>query len=108
MFYVRSTKWAKNLMLSKVFWCVVPFFFFIFFPSRIALGFMHGMKFQVTVRCSKMEAEASEGEGFRRRDILKCVGVSVGMVREELASCFFFFFAHSFVFSKVTFTGSLW
>lgn len=89
-------------MLSKVFWCVVPFFFF---SSRIALGFMHGMKFQVTVRCSKMEAEASDGEGFRRRDILKCVGVSVGMVREELASCFFLIL---FVFSKVTFTGSLW
>ncbi|KAL5558928.1 hypothetical protein UlMin_035139 [Ulmus minor] len=33
----------------------------------------------VTVRCSKLEAEAADGIQFRRRDILKCVGASVGL-----------------------------
>ncbi|KAF3445917.1 hypothetical protein FNV43_RR11094 [Rhamnella rubrinervis] len=33
----------------------------------------------LTIRCNKMEAEASYEDGFHRRDILKCIGVTVGM-----------------------------
>jgi hypothetical protein len=40
-------------------------------------------KYQVTVRCNKMEIDvtAEDEDRFRRRDILKCFGVTVGMVR---------------------------
>ncbi|XP_015885252.3 thylakoid lumenal 29 kDa protein, chloroplastic [Ziziphus jujuba] len=33
----------------------------------------------VTIRCNKMEAEICDENGFRRRDILKCIGATVGM-----------------------------
>ena len=43
-------------------------------------------KYQVTVRCNKMEidATAEDEDRFCRRDILKCAGVTIGMVRALL------------------------
>lgn len=50
------------------------------------------MVFQVAIRCNKMEAEVCDEAGFQRRDILKCFGATVGMVRETRPSnCFSFF-----------------
>ena len=41
-------------------------------------------KYQVTVRCNKMEIDATAEDRFCRRDILKCAGVTIGMVRALL------------------------
>ncbi|GAV83256.1 peroxidase domain-containing protein [Cephalotus follicularis] len=40
------------------------------------------------IRCIKIESEVNCGDGFHRRDILKCVGVSIGMELIASSGCF--------------------
>lgn len=39
------------------------------------------IEFQVTIRCNKIEVVTANDDRFHRRDILKCVGATIGMVR---------------------------
>ena len=57
-------------------------------------------KYQVTVRCNKMEIDATAEDEDRicRRDILKCAGVTIGMVRALLL-----YLNHKFCFTSFTF-----
>ena len=74
-------------------------------------------KYQVTVRCNKMEIDATAEDEDRicRRDILKCAGVTIGMVRALLLYlnhklCFtsFTFFALVFEIVVIERTLTIW
>lgn len=60
-------------------------------------------KYQVTVRCNKMEIDATavDEDRFCRRDILKCAGVTIGMVRALLL-----YLNHKFCLYQFHFFGS--
>lgn len=36
---------------------------------------------QGAIRCHKIETQIIDEDGFGRRDILKCIGAAIGMVR---------------------------
>lgn len=57
-------------------------------------------KCQVTIRCCKMETDvtAEDEDRFGRRDVLKCFGVTIGMVRT-----FLYLLKHKLCFSNFTF-----
>lgn len=38
---------------------------------------------QGAIRCHKIETQITVEDGFGRRDILKCIGATIGMVRTE-------------------------
>lgn len=48
------------------------------------------MEFQVKIHCNKIETDAATENRFHRRDILKCVGATIGVVRAFSSYCYYY------------------